>query len=201
MTTDYKIELANQRINHKLSQLAIKAQKDFPEFTIVGRVKKFTAIMKRAGYTRPYNLGDTQMPVKQHDIEHAKTMMSNFNPDELTQVRDWIDNQLHEKDPNGSSRTQDINNSLSDMDENELTELRSKIDDRLLESRDDTQGSADASADDEKKKYIAQNGTNPLAQTTAQNVPQPESDEVKDLQNQKAEEEHQAKGEPANAAK
>jgi hypothetical protein len=55
-------------------------------------------------------------------------------------------------------------------------------------------GSADASADDEKRKYIAQNGDNPLAQETAQAVPQPESNEVKDLQNEAAEAEHQAKG-------
>lgn len=134
------------------------------------------------------------MPVKQHDIEHAKTMMSNFNPDELKQIRHWVDNRLHDEDPDGSSKDQDIANQLADMDEPALTELRTKIDDRLLEYRDETQGSADASADDEKKKYIAQNGTNPIAQTTAQNVPQPQSNEVKDLQNEKAEEEHQQRG-------
>jgi hypothetical protein len=58
---------------------------------------------------------------------------------------------------------------------------------------DTRQGSADVSADDEKKKWIAQNGDNPNHQERAQDVPQPESDEVKDLQNEAAEREHQAK--------
>lgn len=59
---------------------------------------------------------------------------------------------------------------------------------------DNRQGSADVSADDERKKYIAQNGENPLAQERAQDVPQPQSNEAKDLQNELAEAEHQAKG-------
>jgi hypothetical protein len=59
---------------------------------------------------------------------------------------------------------------------------------------DNHQGSADVSADDERKKYIAQNGNNPLAQERAQDVPQPESNELKDLQNELSEAEHQAKG-------
>jgi hypothetical protein len=56
------------------------------------------------------------------------------------------------------------------------------------------QGSADVTADDERKKFIAQNGENPLAQERAQDVPQPSSNELKDLQNDMAEAEHQAKG-------
>lgn len=59
---------------------------------------------------------------------------------------------------------------------------------------DNKQGSADVSADDERKKFIAQNGENPLAQERAQDVPQPESNELKDLQNELSEAEHQAKG-------
>jgi hypothetical protein len=59
---------------------------------------------------------------------------------------------------------------------------------------DNHQGSADVSADDERKKYIAQNGNNPLAQERAQDVPQPQSNELKDLQNELSEAEHQAKG-------
>lgn len=58
---------------------------------------------------------------------------------------------------------------------------------------DTRQGSADVSADDERKKWIAQNGDNPLAQERAQDVPQPQSNEVKDLQNEAALREHQAK--------
>lgn len=58
---------------------------------------------------------------------------------------------------------------------------------------DNRQGSADVTADDERKKYIAQNGENPLAQERAQDVPQPQSNELKDLQNEMAEAEHQAK--------
>lgn len=58
---------------------------------------------------------------------------------------------------------------------------------------DNRQGSADVTADDEKKKWIAQNGENPLAQERAQDVPEPQSDELKDLQNDMAEAEHQAK--------
>lgn len=56
------------------------------------------------------------------------------------------------------------------------------------------QGSADVGADDERKKYIAQHGENPLAQERAQDVPQPSSNELKDLQNEMSEAEHQAKG-------
>lgn len=59
---------------------------------------------------------------------------------------------------------------------------------------DNKQGSADASADDERKKAIAQAGNNPLAQERAQDVPQPSSNELKDLQNEMSEAEHQAKG-------
>lgn len=59
---------------------------------------------------------------------------------------------------------------------------------------DNRLGSADVSADDERKKYIAQNGENPLAQERAQDVPQPSSNELKDLQNDMALAEHQAKG-------
>jgi hypothetical protein len=63
---------------------------------------------------------------------------------------------------------------------------------------DNRQGSADVSADDERKKFIAQNGENPLAQERAQDVPQPQSDEVKRLQDEMAEAEHQAKGASAD---
>lgn len=59
---------------------------------------------------------------------------------------------------------------------------------------DNKLGSADVSADDERKKFIAQHGENPLAQERAQDVPEPASDELKDLQNEMSEAEHQAKG-------
>lgn len=85
-------------------------------------------------------------------------------------------------------------NAMKNYSENELRQVRDHVDNRLASMQPDTQGSADASADDEKKKYIAQHGSNPNAQTTAQNVPEPVSDEVKDLQNEKAAEEHRARG-------
>ena len=67
-------------------------------------------------------------------------------------------------------------------------------DEQTPDNLDTRVGSADVSADDEKKKYIAQAGSNPLAQERAQDVPQPQSNEAKDLQNELAEAEHQAKG-------
>lgn len=91
-----------------------------------------------------------------------------------------------------------VTDKLSEMNYDELTQVRRFLDNRLAEMHPDHQGSADASADDEKKKYIAQHGANPNAQTTAQNVPQPSSDELKDLQNEKAREEHDARGTAAN---
>lgn len=140
------------------------------------------------------------MPSKQHDIEHAKTMMSNFNPDELKQIRDWVDNQLHDKDPDAARDQDSFSDKIDHMDEDKLTKLRQQIDNRLVEFKDDTLGSADPSADDEKKKHIAQHGADPNAQTSSQNVPQPVSNEVKDLQNEKSREEHESRGSVGNAS-
>lgn len=138
---------------------------------------------------------------KQHDIEHLKTMMANYNATELKQVRNWVDNRLAEADPDEArSRDSNFDDRVDSMNEDELTKARQRIDDRLVEFKDDQQGSADVSADDEKKKYIAQHGANPNAQTSSQNVPQPESDEVKDLQNEKSREEHESRGPAADGS-
>jgi hypothetical protein len=83
---------------------------------------------------------------------------------------------------------------LADLSDDELREVRDQINDYLMDDMDTKLSSADPSADDEKKKYIAQHGSNPNAQTSAQNVPQPSSDEVKELQNEKAHDEHMARG-------
>src|SRR4051812_46565962 len=77
--------------------------------------------------------------------------------------------------------------------EDELTKLRQHIDTRLTDMKQGEQpgtNGPDSSADSEKKKYIAQHGSNPNNQETAQSVPEPESDEVKDLQNERARQEH-----------
>lgn len=88
----------------------------------------------------------------------------------------------------------EVRGHLDNLDDSELREVRDRINDKLMDSLDTKQASADASADDEKKKYIAQHGSNPIAQTSAQNVPQPVGDEAKDLQNEKAHDEHLARG-------
>jgi hypothetical protein len=88
-----------------------------------------------------------------HNIQHLTTMMEHFSREELTAVRDWVDQRIFDDTPGGAT-----------------------------------------SGDSEKKKYIAQKGANPLDQVTAQDVPQPETDEVKDLQNEMARKEHLAKG-------
>lgn len=138
---------------------------------------------------------------KQHDIEHLKTMMAHYDATELKQVRNWVDNRLAEADQDEArSRQDNLDSRIDDMDEDQLTKARQRIDDRLVDFKDDQQGSADVSADDEKKKYIAQHGANPNAQTSSQNVPQPESGEVKDLQNEKSREEHDARGPAADGS-
>lgn len=89
---------------------------------------------------------------------------------------------------------------MKNFSDDEIAQVRDWANDKLQGHTDSTLGSADASADDEKKKFIAQHGADPNAQTTAQNVPQPVSDEVKDLQNEKAREEHDAKGHAADGS-
>lgn len=74
---------------------------------------------------------------------------------------------------------------LKDLDNGEKAILRDQINIDLTGQAEGRLGSADISADDEKKKYIAQHG-NPNAQPRAQDVPEPESDELKDLQNKVA---------------
>jgi hypothetical protein len=113
------------------------------------------------------------MPTNQHNIGHIQDMMKNFSRDEYTQVRDYIDNRIQETTP-GEQRN--IGGAGTGVE------------------------GPDASADSEKKKYIAQYGTNPIAQETAQSVPQPESEEVKKLQDEKAKEEHMAKGPAADGS-
>lgn len=87
-----------------------------------------------------------------------------------------------------------IREQIGKLNENQLMELRQQINDRLLTFAEGQVGSADASADDEKRKLIAQHGNNANEQLSAQSVPEPVSDEVKDLQNEAALAEHQAKG-------
>ena len=87
-----------------------------------------------------------------------------------------------------------IKKHLADLNDDELRDVRDQINDYLMDSLDTKQASADVSADDEKTKYIAQHGGNPNKQTSAQHVPEPVSDEAKDLQNEMAEEEHQDRG-------
>lgn len=111
------------------------------------------------------------MLVNQHNIEHLKTMMTNFNRDEFVQVRDYVDNRIAEMTP-GEREMRDIGG---------------------------VQG-PDSSADSEKKKYIAQHGSDKNAQETAQSVPEPVSDEVKDMQNKEARKEHEAKGPAADGS-
>lgn len=82
----------------------------------------------------------------------------------------------------------------ANMTDDELRDKRDEINDTLMDDMDNKQGSADASADDEKKKYIAQHGDSIKDSERAQDVPQPVTDEVKDLQNDVAEDEHQAQG-------
>lgn len=115
--------------------------------------------------------------------------ISDLSTSELKRVRNFVDNRLHENDPDYANGKPD----LDSMDKGELGKLRDDINQLLTDEADSTLSSADASADDEKRKYIAQNGSNPLAQETAQSVPAAVSDEVKDLQNEAARIEHDAK--------
>lgn len=87
-----------------------------------------------------------------------------------------------------------IREQIGKLNESQLMELRQQINDRLLEVAEGSVGSADASADDEKRKLIAQHGNNANEQLSAQAVPEPTSDEVKDLQNEASFAEHQARG-------
>ena len=87
-----------------------------------------------------------------------------------------------------------IQKHLKDLNDDELRQVRDQINDYLMDDLETKQASADPSADSEKKKYIAQHGSDPNAQLTAQDIPEPASDEVKDLQNERASAEHQAKG-------
>ncbi len=140
------------------------------------------------------------MAANQKNIKEITDKLDKFNPNELHQVRNYTDNRLHETDPDGSSKDQDRKNGLSDMDENELAALRDDINERLLSQADGDLSSADESADDEKKKYIAQYGADKNAQLTAQDVPMPSDDEGKKLQDEKAHDEHMAKGPAADGS-
>lgn len=140
------------------------------------------------------------MPSNQNAIKTVTDKLDDMNPDELRQVRNYADNRLHETDPDGSSKDQDFRNRLADMDERELEELRDDVNDRLLAYADGDAASADESADDEKKKYIAQHGADPNAQLTSQDVPTPSDQDGKDLQDEKAREEHTAKGPAADGS-
>lgn len=90
-----------------------------------------------------------------------------------------------------------IKQQLKDLTPAEKGTIRDQINIELTGIAEGRQGSADVDADDEKKKYIAQFG-DPNAQRRAQDVPEPESDELKRLQDQKSLEEHQAAGQPTD---
>lgn len=81
----------------------------------------------------------------------------------------------------------------SHMSDDELKQKRDEINDTLMDDMDNKLGSADVSADDEKKKYLAQHGDLVKDAERGQDIPSPVSDEAKDLQNEVSEQEHQAK--------
>lgn len=136
------------------------------------------------------------MPSKQAKVREITDKLQELNTDELKQVRDYTDNRLSEQDANYHSGVPD----WKDLDRGSLENLRNDINEHLLSKADGDLSSADESADDEKKKYIAQHMANPNAQLTAQDVPEPKSDEVKDLQNEAARAEHEAKGPAADGS-
>lgn len=96
--------------------------------------------------------------------------------------------------PANQQNVSGVTEKIDKMNLDEMQQVRRHLDNRISDQLPNEQGSADVSADDEKKKYIAQHGQNPLDQERAQDVPMPVTDEVKDLQNDMAEREHQAKG-------
>lgn len=130
----------------------------------------------------------------QSNVKQVTDKLDDFSYDELKQVRDYTDNRISEVHPGGGTQAQDLQARLADMNDTELTKLREDINNRLMDDMDRKTGSADASADDEKKKYIAQYGNDPIHQERAQDVPVPVSQEGKDLQDEAAEAEHQASG-------